>query len=180
MTDTTLSEALKEAYASAPSNTIVHPTLELYHSAFVDSNGQPAPIRVVRDYNNLTATLESTAPRQPGQTVTFIGFNFDFTKPEVGSDNVPQISITMDNVDRVLLANIEKTMGTFEQIKVIYREYISTNLTAPQNNPPLEMTIISITADLFKITATAGFPNLMNKKFPIKEYTMEEFTGLSE
>lgn len=173
MTDTTLTEALKEAYASAPSNIIIHPTLELYHSAFT------SPIRVVRDYNDLTATLEPTAPRDPGTTVTFVGFNFDFTKPEVGSNNVPQITITMDNVDRVILANIEATMGTFEQIKVIYREYLNTDTTIPQNNPPLEMTIISISADLFKITATAGFPNLMNKKFPIVEYTTEVFTGLS-
>lgn len=180
MTDTTLSEALKEAYASAPTDTIIYPTLELYHSAFIDNNGNPAPIRVVRDYDNLTARLEINAPRNGGEYVTFIGFNFDFTKPESGYDTIPQITITIDNVDRSILANIEKTLGTFEQIKLIYREFISTNLNTPQNNPPLEMTIINITADLYKITATAGFPNLMNKKFPTVEYNTEVFTGLLE
>jgi len=44
MTDTTLSQALKEAYASAPSNVIIYPTLELHHSSFKDEQGNPAPI----------------------------------------------------------------------------------------------------------------------------------------
>lgn len=179
MTDTTLSQALKEAYASAPANIIIYPTLELYHPAFLDANGQPNPIYVVKDYQNLSARIENLALRNGGKLVTFIAFNFEFTKPEVSSDNVPQINISMDNVDRSIVANIEKTMGTFEQIKVIYREYISSDLEVPQNNPPIEMTIISITADIFKINATAGFPNLMNKKFPTIEYTLDKFPGLA-
>lgn len=173
MPDSTLTQAIKEAYASAPSNVIIYSTLELYHSKFT------TPIRVVRDYNNLDAKLETTAPRNPNEVVTFIAFNFDFTKPEVGPDNIPQITITMDNVDRSIVASIEKTIGTYEQIKVIYREFINTDLTAPQNNPPIEMSIMSITADVFKITATAGFPNLMNKKFPTIEYTVDQFPGLT-
>lgn len=179
MTDTSLSEAIKEAYASAPSDVIIYATLELHHSAFKDSNGNPAPIRVVRDYNNLDARLESTAPRHPAQIVTFVAFNFEFTKPEVTPENIPQISIVMDNVSRDIVANIEKTMGTFEQIKVIYREFISTDLSTPQNNPPIEMSIMSISADLFKVTATAGFPNLLNRRFPTQEYTTTTFVGLA-
>ena len=49
MTDTTLSQALKEAYASAPSEVILLHTLELRHPSFVDDNGNPTAIRVVRD-----------------------------------------------------------------------------------------------------------------------------------
>lgn len=172
MPDSTLSEALKEAYASAPTNVIIYSTVELYHSAFGD------PIRLVRDFNNLNATLESTAPRNAGQAVTFLGANFDFTKPEVSTENVPQVTMTIDNVDRSIIYIIEKTLNSFEQIKLIYREYLNTDLSTPHNNPPLEMTIISISVDLFKVTAVAGFPNLTNKKFPTKEYTLEEFPGL--
>ena len=79
MSDDTLSQAIKEAYASAPANVIIYHTMELWHPAFTD------PIRVVRDYDDLTATLESTAPRNAGESVTFIAFNFDFTKPEVSA-----------------------------------------------------------------------------------------------
>ena len=59
MTGTTLSQALKEAYASAPANVVIYHTMELRHPAFT------APIRVVRDYAPLTATLEATAPADP-------------------------------------------------------------------------------------------------------------------
>ena len=181
MTDTSLSEALKEAYASAPANTIIYSTIEMWHSAFT------TPIRVVRAYTDITAQLESTAPRDPGAIVTFVAFSFDITRPEVVSDSIPQITITIDNVSREVLANIEKTIGTYETIKIIYREYIgidgnTSNLGqgyGPENNPPIELTVLGITADVHKITATAGFPNLNNKKFPTTAYDSTVFTGLS-
>lgn len=172
MPDSALTLAIKEAYAAAPANVVIYHTMELWHSAFA------TPIRVVRDYTDLVATLESTAPRNPSTAVTFVAFNFDFTKPEVSPDGVPQVTITMDNVDRSIVANIESTLGTTELVTLIYREFISTDLSAPQNNPPLIMTIMSVNADVFKITATAGFPNLVNKRFPTKEYDSETFVGL--
>ena len=36
-----LSQAIKEAYASVPSDEIIHDTLELYHPAFVDESENP-------------------------------------------------------------------------------------------------------------------------------------------
>lgn len=40
MTDATLTEALKEAYASAPSDITILHTLELRHPAFIDEQGR--------------------------------------------------------------------------------------------------------------------------------------------
>ena len=173
MPDITLSEAIKEAYAAAPANLIIYHTLELWHSAFT------APIRVVRDYQDLTATLEAGAPRNPGASVTFVAFAFDFTKPEITSTGLPEVTITIDNVDRSIVANIEAALTTAELIQVIYREFISTDLTAPQNDPPLTLSISSISATLMTVTARAGFMNLMNKRFPTIEYNPELFVGLS-
>ena len=173
MTDTTLTQAIKEAYASAPSNVIIYHTLELRHPAFT------SPIRVVRDYQNLTARLESSAPSNAGEEVEFTALAFDFTKPEVNSQNIPQVTITLDNVDRAIVANIEAAITTTDLVEIIYREFISTDLSAPQNNPPITMNIISVTADVFKVTAVAGFLNLMNKRFPTAEYSSEVFTGLA-
>lgn len=172
MTDTTLSQAIKEAYASAPSNVVIYHTLELRHPAFT------TPIRVVRDFVDLTATLEATAPANPSTAVLFVAFNFEFTKPEVSSVGVPQITITLDNVDRSIVANIEAALTTTDLVQVTYREYLSNDLSAPQNNPPLNMTIMSVTADVFKVTAVAGFPDLMNRRFPSMEYSAEVFPGL--
>ena len=172
MPDSTLTQAIKEAYASAPSNIIIYHTIELWHPAF------SAPIRVVRDYVDLTATLEASAPRNASTAVTFVAFNFEFTKPEVSSTGLPEVTLTMDNVDRAIVANIEAALSTTDLVTVIYREFISPDLTAPQNNPPLSLIITSVVADLYKVTAVASFPNLMNKRFPTLEYSAETFVGL--
>lgn len=166
MHDSTLSQAIKEAYASAPSDVIVYHTLEINHPAFTQ------PIYVVRDNADLTATLETE------EEVTFIRYAFDLVKPEVSATGVPQCTITIDNVSREILANIQLALQSIDTITVVYREYISTDLSGPQNNPPLTMTVLSISADVFRISAVVGFPDLVNKRFPSQEYTAELFPGL--
>jgi hypothetical protein len=76
------------------------------------------------------------------------------------------------------VANIEASLSTTDMVSVIYREFLSSDLSSPQNNPPLSLTIMSVTADLYKVTAVASFANLMNKRFPTKEYSSEVFPGL--
>lgn len=172
MPDSTLSQAIKEAYASAPNTSVAYHTLEIYHPSFT------TPIRVVRDFVDLSATLEATAPRDGGQTVQFIGYAFDIVPPEVSSTGVPTLQITIDNVARDIMAGLEAAVTTSTPITVIYRMFLSTDLSAPQNNPPMTLTIISISADVFKVTATATFGDLVNKRFPSQLYTIERFPGL--
>lgn len=172
MPDSTLSQALKEAYASAPTSEVAYHTLEIYHPSFA------TPIRVVRDFVDLTATLESTAPRDASASVTFIGYAFDIVLPEVSTVGVPHLEITIDNVSRDIMAGLEAAVTTSTPITVIYRLFISSDLTAPQNNPPMTLTIVSLSADVFKVTATATFADLVNKKFPSVLYNIERFPGL--
>lgn len=166
MPDTTLSQAIKEAYASAPSDVVVYHTLEINHPAF------DQPIYVVRDWQDLNAQLEDGTP------VTFLRFAFNLVKPEVSSTGVPQCTIEIDNCSREILANVQLAMGSTSLITVTYREYISTDLSGPQNDPPMTMVLSNITADVFKIRATASFGDLNNKRFPNEEYTAERFPGL--
>lgn len=172
MTDTALSQAIREAYASAPADLVIYHTLELRHPAFSQ------PIRVVRDWADLTCTLEATAPSNPSEEVTFISFPFDFTKPEVSASGVPQMTIEIDNVDRAIVANIEAALSSTDMVQATYREYISSDLSGPQNDPPIHLTIMSISADVFRVKAVAGFPDLINRRFPSLEYDSELFPGL--
>lgn len=172
MPDSTLSQAIREAYAAAPSNLVIYHTLELNHPAFT------APIRVVRDWADLTATLEASAPVDAGSEVTFVGFAFDFTRPEISTTGVPRMAIEIDNVDRAIVANLEAALTTTDMVTAIYREYLSSDLTGPQNDPPIHMTIISVTADVFRVKAVAGFPDLINRRFPSIAYDSETFPGL--
>ena len=166
MPASTLSQALKEAYAAAPSDVIIYHTLELNHPAF------DQPIYVVNDYDDLLAYLETAAP------VTFLRFAFRLTKPEVSPVGVPQVTVEIDNVSRDILANVQLAMTSTDLITMTYRQYISTDLTGPQNDPPMTMVLSGISATVFKVSATASFGDLHNKRFPNQEYTAERFPGL--
>jgi len=172
MPDSTLSEAIKEAYASAPTDEIIYHTLEIWHPNFT------TPIYVVRDFQDLNATIEAGAARNASTEVTFVGFAFDIVPPEVDAAGVPQCVIEIDNVSREILANIEAAMGSTASITAIYRAYLSSDLTGPENDPPLELTIMAITADPFKVRAVAGFGSLANIRFPRTDYDAETFPGL--
>lgn len=172
MPDDTLSAAIKEAYASAPSDGVIHHTLEIWHPAFT------VPIRVVRDHADLTATLEASAPRNASEAVTFIGYAFDIVPPDVTNSAVPQCVIEIDNISRDIMAQFDAAVHSPSPITLIYRAFLSDDLSGPENDPPLAMEILSISVDAFRIRATAGFGDLSNKRFPGLDYTAETFPGL--
>ena len=173
MPDPALSAAIAEAYASAPVDQVIYHTLELWHPAFT------VPIRVVRDFTALDARIEAGAARDAGAVVTFVGFAFDIVPPDQTTTGVPQCVIEIDNVDRQILAQIDQAVQTAEQITVIYRAYLSDAvLDGPENDPPMELTMISVSATPFRIRATAGFPDLVNLRFPKLDYDLETFPGL--
>lgn len=166
MPDSTLSQAIKEAYASAPTDVVIYHTIEINHPAF------SSPIYVVNDWDDLNASLENGSP------ATFVRFAFRLVKPEVSATGVPTVTLEIDNVSREILANIQLAMQSTALITMTYREYLSSDLSGPQNNPPLTMELSNIKADVFKVTASASFGDLNNKRFPPREYTAEDFPGL--
>lgn len=173
MPDASLDQAIREAYAAAPNDVIDYHTLEFRHVSFT------SPIRVVRDYTNLTATLEADAPLNGGESVTFIGFAFDFDLPELSVDAAPEIVITIDNVSLEIEDALNQAIQTTDLVDVTYRPYLSTDLTAPAMNPPLTMTLRSVSASQFKITARAVLGDYANRRFPFQEYTAARFPGLA-
>ncbi|MDT8856424.1 DUF1833 family protein [Paracoccaceae bacterium Fryx2] len=173
MPDPALSAALAEAYASAPVDQVIYHTLELWHPAFT------APIRVVRDFAALDARIEAGAARDAGAVATFVAYAFDIVPPDQTATGTPQCVIEIDNVGRDILAQIDLAVSRPEPISVIYRAYLSDTLDdGPETDPPLEMTLITVSATPFRIRGTAGFPNLLNLRFPKLDYDLETFPGL--
>lgn len=172
MVDTSLSQAIKEAYAAAPADVVTLHTLEFRHAAF------SAPIRVVRDHEDHTCTLEAGAPVDGGLAVRFVAFAFDLTPPEVTDGAAPELVITIDNVSMEIEDNIRAALQTTDKVEVTYRPYLSTDLSAPQMNPPLTLTLTQISADNYTVTARARLGDYVNRKFPSEEYTAVRFPGL--
>ena len=179
MTDNTLSEALKEAYASAPSDVILLHTLELRHPSFVDENGNPTAIRVVRDNVNHICTLEDTAPLNPGQAVEFTAMAFDLTLPPVEAIPVPEITLSIDNVSTEIIKYLDRAVETQDMIEMTYRPYLISDLSMPQMDPPITLVITEVTADISKISATARMMDIGTKSFPAENYTVKKYPGLS-
>lgn len=179
MTDTSLSQALKEAYASAPSEVILLHTLELRHPSFVDNNGKPTAIRVVRDNINHICTLEDSAPLDASKAVEFIAMGFDLELPPVEAIPVPEITLTLDNVSTEIIQYLDRAVETQDMIEMTYRPYLSNDLSCPQMNPPITLVITNITADISKISATARMMDIGNKSFPAENYTVKKYPGLS-
>jgi hypothetical protein len=168
----TISAALKEAYASCPSTVAELSTIEIYHPTWA------SPVRLVRDRVDLTATLESSAPNDPSTAVLFTAFPFEFTLPRRGEGR-QELQLTVENASRLLMDLLESLDLSVDQpVRVIYRPYLSTDLSAPHLNPPLKLVVRSITADVAKVTLACGYADFANRRFPRRIYRVEEFPGL--
>jgi hypothetical protein len=173
MPNENLSEALKEAYASADDDVVIINTIEIRHPAFT------TPIRVVADFAVVNARLEAQAPSNGGELVDFQPFAFELSLPEVVDSGVPELELKIDNVSREIIKNIELAMTLPEKLELTYRAFLSNDLeTGPHNDPPMHMNITSVEADAVAITARASIGNYVNRKFPSKEYDETRFPGL--
>lgn len=178
MPDPTISEALAEAYASAPANEVILHTIELLHPAFIDDFGEVTGVRVVRDNVNHSLTLEAGAPLHAGQVVEFVGMAFDFSRPDVLPDGSPVVQIEVDNVSRELMRHLDAAAASPDPVTLIYREYLASDPSGPQNDPPLQLTLLSVSADTLRVRGQAGFVQVANRRFPNVDYTPESFPGL--
>lgn len=163
-------EALKEAYASNEDDKIIISTLELYPASL------SPPARLVLDYEDFTATLESDAPVDPSTEVTFQKSYFEVSLPE-SSDRLPQLQLRIGNVSQVLGQHIEDIIDAREVIPVIYREFIESDVSPEPHYVLKNMNLKNISVGNV-ITGNLYFSDYSNRAFPNKLFTAERFPGL--
>lgn len=179
MPDPSLSDALAEAAALAPVEQIIHHTLEIRHPDFVDESGERDSAWLVADTEALTAPLEADAPVKAGQYVTFnpVGFNFALMSIEPGT--TPEIEITIDGVNRALIAYLDLAMESAEPLVLAYRPYLDTAIAdGPQMDPVPTFEVAEITVSLTTVVMKARTGIDLRGAFPIRQYTIAEFPGL--
>jgi len=168
-----LTDAIKEAYASCPSDVAVIETVEIYHPDWA------SVIRLVRDKDNLTATLEASAPNDPGALVTFYAYEFSINQPRVGEGR-QELTLTVNNISLAMMQLIEAhDLASLDEAKIIYRPYLSSDLSGPHMNPPLELTVKSISATMQSLMVTCGYADFANRRFPRYLYTVDRFPGIA-
>jgi hypothetical protein len=176
MPDASLSDAIREAYASAPSDVVILHTLELRHPDFKNESGVTTAIRVVRDQQDLFARLEASAPLEP---VRFVAMGFDLDLPPVDIAPVPEVVLTLDNVSRDIVKYLDAASESEASIEVTYRPYLSSDMEGPQMDPPITLVLTEVEADVMRVTARARMVDIGNKAFPGRLYTATEFPGLA-
>ena len=166
-------QAMQEAYASKV-EVLIYDTLELWHPSFTQ------PIYLVRGRDDVQARIERDADRNGGQAVQFIGAPWNFRLPEVAEDTMPQLQLTIDNVNREVSRHLELAAENPQPILGVNRPYTEhTLLDGPQIDPPIALEITSIKADAYQVSATANMEDVFNAKFPSTSYIQKFFPSLA-
>lgn len=166
MPSSNYTEAVKQAYASAPSNLVILESIELSHPA-IDS-----PYYLVSGRDTLDLRLEDDTVH------TFEAIGFGLALPEVGTNGIQYLDLSLDNVDLRITDFINKAKTTNQPAIVKYRTYRSDDLNTPQNVPPLLLYLRDVSVTMFHATGKASFADLLNRKFPDDKYTRRRFVSL--
>lgn len=136
-----------------PKNVALLTTVEIYHQ----STGVH---RLYNGFSDKTLTLESGAPRNAGQAVTFRAVAFEAPKPSQQDEPRISIPITINRIGSELKSEIKKikAFGAFDPIEIVWRQYLSSNTSAPVEVYYLYAQNIAINAQAVTITATDENP----------------------
>lgn len=166
MSNSSLSDAIKEAYAVAPVNVRIFETLEISHESI------ESPIYIVQDFRELVATLETS------EEITFLPIWFNFTLPAANESGRQDLSISIDNIDRQVSDFIALAKDSTTPVFITYRPYLSTDLSQPQLDPPLRLTLQDVNITLSSVQGKAIFADVVNKKWPTEYYTRARFPSI--
>jgi len=162
-----ISKELQEVYASAPHNVKFVETLEFSHSKFSKT------YYFTNDIESWDFTLEN------GNHATFEAIPFELQLPTKDTSGNQDLSINICNVGEEMMSAIEAANVTpQETIRVVYRVYLDQPNSKPQNDPPMELFITDITANLQTVSAVGTRFDVLNRLFPNKIYTTDEFPAL--
>lgn len=161
-----LQDAIREAFAIAPANKVVLHTLE------IRQEGVQPSIYIAQARRGFTALDENGTARD------FEPSGFQFSLPPSNEEGFQSLNIAIDNTGRRVTDFINAAKSEQEPVKVIYRPYVSDDLTQPQMSPPLVLFLKDMKANAMQVTGRATFMDIVNKKFPAELYTRGRFPAL--
>lgn len=164
MPDPSLTTAIKEAYALAPSKAIIK-TLEFIHTDITTA-------RINNDRVDHVCTLEDAS------TPNFEAAAFEFKKPNSDDEGSKILTLVVDNTDYRISDIAETVKGSTTPITVKYREYLEDDLTTPQHDPPIIMEVEDIAFEGVLANIQVSFINFTNLQFLTQFYTRDRFPSL--
>jgi len=164
-----ISEALQRVYASAPVDDHYIECMSISHPSMLFTTRY-----ITNEFGGVTAGLEDSGGNQ-----TFDYLPFAVMPPRAGEEANLQLQVVISNVGRDLIDELEAAAtDPTTPLIVVYRVYLATDLTTPQNDPPTTLDIRAVTVTNSIVSFTAGITNLRTMRFPAQLYTTELFPGL--
>lgn len=160
-----MTQAVREAYASAPDGVVLLHALTLTHAAW------PGTLDVVQDIAQHTLTDETGSAR------VYLPIPFSFSLPEVSESAAAQITVEIDNVPRDVAALLDQAAASAGVITLAYRAWLSTDTLAPAYGP-LTLIVHEASASIDKISLRASAQDVSNRAFPNLDYTATKYPGL--
>lgn len=115
---------------------------------------------------------------ETGLTKIFEPTGVRFTLPGQNDQGLQDLNIAIDNVDERIGRWIETASLYDAQALAKYRPYLSTDLTAPQMDPPLTLTLSDLKRNAFEVSGRATVADIVNLKFLRELYTRRRFPSL--
>lgn len=155
---------LDVVYASAPTSGYLIATIEIVHYSF-------NTIRVCSGFDDLNLTLEDDS------VVTFYAGGIDVALPARDSSGQQFLTFAIDNVMGIVQQSIDAALEAGGEIVLIYRSYLSTDLTGPAE-PALRMVVTGGSLEGGKANIQASYYDLLNTAWPRDRYTIDFSPGI--
>ena len=132
------------------------------------------PIRVALDSENLDTKLTVDGIDTHSTAVTFAGGYFGIELPEEAGENISTVRVTIDNVDRAIVAAIRSANTPPDcNMWVVLRS--SPDVVEAG---PYYLTLESASYDAMTVTGELAFEDVTNRRYPAHEYTPSNTPGL--
>lgn len=124
-----------------------------------------------KGYEDITAVTEG------GDPVTFTACAIDIALPARNSDGTQDLQFAISNIDGVVSTAIRSALDNLSGATLKYRNYISTDLTAPASTP-YTLAVKSGSWTALQVQIKAGYMNILDTAWPRYRYTLPHFPGL--
>ena len=166
MPNTTLADALKEAYALAPAGQNHIHTMQITHPSMSES------LFIFQGYFHKQLKLETGVWRK------FRASAFDFTLPATDDGGLQELNIVIDNANNRVSDFCETAMNFPAPVEILYRPYLPSDLETPLMNPPLRLFLLDVTVSEAQVAGRAVPVDFLNLRFPTELYNSARFPQL--
>ncbi|WP_414430857.1 DUF1833 family protein [Alcanivorax sp. IL3] len=155
---------LNKVYASAPTDAVLIQTLDIRVTG-------EAPVLLCNGFNEVTATLETE------EQVTFEPGNLVVSLPDKNDTGQQSLNFGIWNATGRAQQVVAAALNSGEQVPVVYREYLSNDLSAPQSSP-LPFIMVGGEFRGIELQIEASYYDILNSRWPRQIYDSNNAPGL--